>query len=286
MNSKFRLMLTLAFVAFLSFCTKAQSQKIGKVTNAVLSEISGITESSYNDGYFWVHNDSGDESQIYLIDSMAKLQLTVKLDGINLVDCEDIAKITVDKVSYLLLADIGNNRRNREVLTIYMIPEPRIDFKSAIVHIDSDKVKKIEFKYSDKKRDAESIFVDDQNKDIYIVSKRDFQSTVFSFPLSAVEKSTVLSLQPQLLLPFTFATSADMSKDGRFIVIKNLTNIYLWERPLDEPILETLARTYQQIPYEIEPQGEAICFANKGHYFYTISERPLGLDSYLYKYIY
>lgn len=274
------------FFVFIPFSVDAQAKKLGKVTDPVLSEISGITTSANQRGYFWVHNDSGDKSQIYLIDSTARLQVTVKLGCVKLIDCEDISRVTYRDSSYLLLADMGNNVKNREELSLYLFPELQIDFKSKEITIPANRIKTIRFKYADKRRDAEAIFVDQQNQEVYIVSKRDFKSTVFSFPLADFGKKEVISLQPKMTLPFTFATSADMSLDGKHIIIKNLTEIFFWERNLNDSVLETLAKPYKNIPYIVEPQGEAICFDPTASYFYTISERPLSLDSYLYKYNY
>lgn len=285
MTIKFNTMLFLLLL-ITPLAIHGQPKKMAKVRGAILSEISGITPYSFEKGFFWVHNDSGDKANIYLIDSLASLQVTVRLEGINAVDCEDIARVIIDGKSYLLLADIGNNSNNREVLHIYMLPEPKVDFKSKEVNIEADRIKTIAIKYADKRRDAEAIFVDQQQQEVYIVSKRDFKSTVFSFPIASIDNNELIILEPKLTLPFNFVTSADMSLDGRNIVIKNLTNVYMWERDLLEPILKTLAKPYRQIPYEIEPQGEAICFDVNRRYFYTISERPLGLDSYLYQYIY
>jgi len=283
---KIKFYLPLVLCVFIHVTSFAQGRKMGKVSNAVLSEISGITANSKHDGYFWVHNDSGDKAQIYLIDSLAKLQVTVKLDGIAVVDCEDIATVLIDGVPHILLADIGNNIKNREILSLYLFPEPIIDFQSDEIHVAADKIKKIDIKYKDQRRDAEAIFVDQQNQEVYIISKRDFKATVFSFPLSAIGKQEVIILEPQLKLPFTFVTSADMSLNGKYILIKNLTNVYLWERSLGESVLQTLSKPFKQMPYAVEPQGEAICFDKKAPFYYTISERPLGLDSYLYQYNY
>jgi len=281
-----RLYFTVVVYLFLQTTTFAQGRKMGKITHAVLSEISGITSNSQHDGYFWVHNDSGDKAQIYLIDSLAKLQVTVKLDSVNVVDCEDISRLSIDGVPYLLLADLGNNVKNREILSLYLFPEPAVDFKTKEIHVAAEKIKKIDIKYKDKRRDAEAIFVDQQNQEVYIVSKRDFQATVFSFPLAQVGKQDVLVLEPKLALPFTFVTSADMSQDGKYILIKNLTNVYFWEREKGASVLQTLSRPFKQMPYTVEPQGEAICFDRKAPFYYTISERPLGLDAYLYRYNY
>lgn len=273
----------LLIVVVFTFDLSAQSTKLGKISSPLLSEISGITPSSIFNNSFWVHNDSGDKSRIYLIDSLANLKSVIKLEGISTVDCEDISTVTIDGVNYILLADIGNNRSDREILNIYMFPEPK-DVKTTL--IKKDQIRKISFKYADKRRDAEAIFVDQENLELYIISKRDFNSTVFSFSLKDIAHSEILSLSPKLSLPFTFVTAADMSQNGSYIIIKNLTHVFLWHRDKNESVLTALSKPYKEVSYQIEPQGEAICFGFKDDtHFYTISERPLGLDSFLYRYI-
>lgn len=283
---KWKGLLSFVCIYFAVATVVAQPQKLGKLKSSLLTEVSGITASHQQSGYFWVHNDSGDKSQIYLIDSLANLKVTAKLNGIQAVDCEDIARVVMHDTSFLLLADIGNNLKNRTDLRIYMFPEPKVDFSSQVIHIPNKDIRTISIRYIDKNRDAEAIFVDQQNLDVYIVSKRDFYSTVFSFSLQDIVSQSEIVLSPKMELPFTFTTGADMSVDGRTIVIKNLTHIYLWKRLANESVLKALSKPYQTIPYRMEPQGEAICFDSKNRFFYTISERPFGLESYLYKYNY
>ena len=284
---KYRIITCLLITLFITiFCLNnyAQSiQKVGKVSESHLSELSGIIPCSFEKGYFWVHNDSGDDSNIYLIDSLASFKLKVHIKGVDFIDVEDIGRFNHNGRNYLLIADIGNNLRNREVLSLYIIQEPKIDLNSSCDHFTSEVVQTISIKYKDKPRDAEAIFVDPVNNDVYLISKRDIQSKVFKFLLK-FDNNTIQELTPILTLPFTFATSADISLDGKYILIKNLTNIYFWERNPKKSIIETLNKVPTILPYCIEPQGEAICFDLNAKYFYTISERPLGLDAYLYKY--
>ncbi|TCV19923.1 hypothetical protein EDC17_100322 [Sphingobacterium alimentarium] len=262
----------------------AQSpQKLGKVKSALITEISGITPYGYGEGYFWVHNDSGDGPFVYLIDSTANLKVKVEVEGVKFTDVEDIARFQVDDKKYLVLADIGNNLRNREILSLYVIEEPQVTISKSLNTIRVPLLKEIKVRYSDKRRDAEAIFVDPTDHQLYITSKRDFESTVFSLPLD-LNGSTAHTLRPLLTLPFTFTTSADISGDRKYIVAKNLTTIYMWERQNGQSVIETMSQTPQIIPYIIEPQGEAICFDLYNRFLYTISERPFGLDSYLYKY--
>lgn len=263
----------------------ANRVSLGKVSDSRITEISGIIPYSYQSGYFWVHNDSGDASNIYLIDSLTNVNLVVHLEGVNLIDLEDIAYVHYQGENHLLLADFGDNLRKREVLKLYLIKEPQWRAGTNRLEIPKEDITTISFRYADKKRDAEALFVDPLDNQVYIISKRDFKSQVFSFPLFS-ETGEVQVLEPLMELPFTFTTAADINRDGTEIVIKNVSNIYYWQRDPKETILTTLQKEFKKLPYTIEPQGEAIAFDRENRYFYTISERPLGLDSYLYKYSY
>lgn len=272
------------FFCGISFTLSAQQPvKLGKVTHSVISEISGIIPYSYAKGYFWVNNDSGDGPYIYLIDSLAKLRVKVEIEGVNAIDVEDIARFRMNNENYLLIADMGNNLRDREVLSLYVVKEPKVAIGAEIKTVKIQLEKEVKFKYADKRRDAEALFVDPIDNKVYILSKRDFESTIFSFPLQLNDNS-VQVLQPQHSLTFTFTTAADISPDGKYIVAKNLSQVYFWERNAGETILQTLKKTPKNIPYVVEPQGEAICFDLDNRFLYTISERPFGLDSYLYRY--
>ena len=101
--------------------------KLGKATDAQLSEISGIVPYAYRENYFWVHNDSGDKTAIYLIDEQANLKVTVEISGARFIDIEEIARFYIGNKSYLAIADMGNNLRNRDVLSLYIIEEPHIN---------------------------------------------------------------------------------------------------------------------------------------------------------------
>src|SRR5690606_16754558 len=145
--------------------------------------------------------------------------------------------------------------RNREILSLYVIEEPQVTIYKSLNKIRVPLLKEIKVRYSDKRRDAEAIFVDPTDHQLYITSKRDFESTVFSLPLD-LNGSTAHTLRPLLTLPFTFTTSADISGDRKYIVAKNLTTIYMWERQNGQSVIETMSQTPQIIPYIIEHKGK------------------------------
>lgn len=279
--------LTVWLLVFSVSITVAQEPVIiGKLRSSALTEVSGITASVYNSKVFFVHNDSGDRSAIYAIDNEARLVATVELEGVTLVDVEDIATLRIDETPYLLLADIGNNLRDRDTLSLFLFKEPVLEQGRDNYRVPADQIQEIRFRYKDKRRDAEALFVDPVDNMIYIISKRDFKSTVFGLSFSSLQKEIVHELEPQMQLPLTFVTAADIRQDGGFILIKNLTSVFLWERKKGQDLISALKGAFKKIPYKIEPQGEAICFDRNDRFFYTISERPFGLDAYLYKYDY
>lgn len=255
----------------------------GKVSSPALGEISGIVSSINNPGMFWVHNDSGDEANIYLIDSLANLKITYRLEGINAVDIEDIAWVEVEGKSYIVLADIGDNLATRANISLYIFPEPLYKSNQVNDTIPKNEINIKTLTYPGKARDAEAIFVDPMDKQFYLISKREFRSILYTAAIFETNK-THFVLKPLISFPFTFITAADISPRRDALIMKNLTSIYYWPLRNNMSISKALSEPYLPVPYEPEPQGEAITFDRSSDGFFTISERPFGLDSYLYYY--
>lgn len=259
-------------------------ETLGKINDSRLNELSGLQPSHSYSNMFWCHNDSGDTSQIFLIDDKAKLQGVYLLQGIQTKDTEDITSFRRGGKSYLILADIGDNRAVRNEIVLYIFQEPEW-FKGKLEYVIPKKaIQTFRIKYVDRPRDAEALFVDPQDGRCYIIAKRDFHVGIYPVDIAEAASGQTQVIRSVSTLPLTFVTSADISRNGDAILIKNLTNIFLWQRQNNESIVEVLSKPFNSLPYEVEPQGEAICFGSENSYFYTISERPLGLDSYLYRY--
>jgi len=256
----------------------------GKLIAPELTEVSGIVSSSVNQNCFWTHNDSGDLAQVYLIDSTAKLLKTYSLESVDVFDVEDIARIKINDKFFLILADIGDNRGVRKSIQLIIFEEPIYQNDKGLSVIPKENIEVKKLIYQGKPKDAEAIFVDPVDHMFYLISKREFQSTLYVADIFSQIKDNY-QLKPLLKFPFTFITAADISDRGDAILMKSLTKIYYWRRNPANSILEELAKPYKIINYQVEPQGEAICFPNQSaKSFFTISERPLGLDSYLYYY--
>jgi len=252
---------------------------LGELTDPQLKEVSGITPA-YQEGNLWVHNDSGDGATIYLIDRQAKLLKKFSLEGVSVVDCEDIDRVKIGDTYFLVLADIGNNAGKRTWTCLYVFPEPQADDPGLI---PKKSIRAIFLKFPGQQRlDAESIMIDPIDKMLYVISKREFRSTVYGAEVFTNVKQQYFTLNRIAELPFTFATASAIDQTGTQLLVKNITHIFYWQRNRSESWKQVLQRKPAILPYQVEPQGEAIAFDSNGTGFYTISERPFGLKSYLY----
>jgi hypothetical protein len=176
-------------------------------------------------------------------------------------------------VSYLYVGDVGNNEANPNTTehVIYRIPEP-LSLESTLPR---ERTEPIRYTYPDGPRDAETLLLDPLTKDLYIVSKELAGAVLYRLPFPQPTDGTLIQAQRIGDVPgVVLATGGDISADGREIMVKTYTAVYYWQRKAGERIEEVLLRTaLKMLPYELEPQGEAICFDKDGSGYFTLSER-------------
>jgi hypothetical protein len=73
-------------------------------------------------------------------------------------------------------------------------------------------------------------------------------------------------------LPFSRIVAADISIDGSELLLKDYDRIYYWSRKEGQSIPELMNTSPVELPYDREPQGEAIAWQRDGEGFYTLSE--------------
>jgi hypothetical protein len=233
-----------------------------------LNEASGLVASYQNEKCFWALNDSGNPAEIFLIDGHAKTKAVCKLTGIKNRDWEDIAIGSGPRrgKNYLYVAEIGDNNAVHDFKYLYRFEEPSLKngAEQAITNVE-----KLVVKMPDGKRDTETLMIDPSTNDLYIVSKREEKVRVYmqKFPYPDTLKPMKV-----LELPFNWVTAGSISRDGSEVLIKTYTSIYYWKRTQEKSLVELLAKTPLEIPYGVEPQGEAICFASDDTGFFTLSE--------------
>ena len=246
---------------------------LAQLKDARIDEASGIAESLRYPDHFWVHNDSGDEARLFLINRQGQTVVNLILQGITHRDWEDIATGpgVEQGESYIYVGEIGDNGAQHTYKNIYRLKEPVLANLNEGQNVLSGAVETITFSYLDGNRDAETLMVDSQTKDIYIVSKREERVQVYllEYPQTLTDTLVLPVVQT---LPYTRVTAGDISADGSEIVLKTLTSVYYWKRNNTETIPEALGRQAERLPYFIEPQGEAIAWLKDGSGYITVSE--------------
>lgn len=258
----------------------------------ILDEISGMAASIKNPGCFWVHNDSGDEARLFLINTEGLIVSIVNIDtDYDYTDNRDWEDIAVGPgpivgESYIYIGEIGDLDRKYETKYIFRLIEPQVNTSilNGRLNIGKEAISTITFDYHDGSRDAEILMIDPVTKDLFIVTKREERVQIYelSYPQNFNEK--VFLTKSSVTLPFRLANGGDISADGKEILIKNLTNVYYWKREEGESVQDALARPAEVLPYTKEPQGEAIAWLRNGTAYLTVSEKRDGIIPVLYKY--
>ena len=262
----------------------------GALESAALNEVSGLAASIKNKGALWVHNDSGGEPKVYLIDTLGKTLGSYLLAGAKNRDWEDIAVGPGPKEgeTYVYVGEIGDNDAKYPVKRVYRFVEPTHTEVNAVDTIQQ--VDQIQFVYPDGRRDAETLLLDPLTKDLYIISKRDQFSHIYqmAYPQDTSQTNTLemvghLSQEVQSIL--NQPTGGDIASDGREVLIKSYVQVYYWQRENAQTSIAQLLQTAPEIlVYSPDPQGEAIGFAVNGSGYYTLIEQRGGTKPFLYLY--
>lgn len=250
------------------------------VSSPQLVEASGIADSKTNPGCLWVEQDSGNPPDIFLMKHNGTVIKTVHLANIVNRDWEDMAVSTGPKAntSYVYLAETGDNMQVHSDYAIYRFEEPAAAVDT-VQQVDT-----IAFFYPDGSHNTEAMLIDPATKDIYLITKNDSKSMIFKLTYPYGTGTTANKAELVGTLTFNFATSAAMSPNGADIVVKTYGYIYYYPRNSGETILQALKKSPLKLPYQVEPQGEAIVFANDNSGYYTISEKALASSVNLYFY--
>jgi len=262
-----------------------EQQDMGLIEYYFIREASGIVASRKNENVLWTHNDSGDIHRIYAIDTQGRHLGIYKIEGARNIDWEDMAvgPGPVDGQQYIYIGDIGDNSKSRNLKSIYRVPEPIVHASQSPIDTTITGAEKITFQYPDGNHNAETLMIDPLTKDIYVVSKSTSTRVYMApFPQSTTENITLVHVAtiPQMIL----VVGGDISVKGSEILIKIPNKLYYWYRNPEQSLSQVFENEPITVPYKVEPQGEAVCWASDGMGYYTISEEFGNKPAHLYYY--
>ena len=183
-----------------------------------VTESSGLANSLRREGYFWTHNDSGDGASLYAYDKAGRRTAKVQLKGVSANDWEDCCTFSSDGKARLLIADCGDNARQRTKIHLFLFDEPD--------PLESDTVKevtRITVRYPDGARDCEAVAVDSERNQIVLLTKSFLpQSDVYVVPLPSSTKKEIdikvtATRIATLILPLVTAADFDASSGDLWV---------------------------------------------------------------------
>lgn len=252
--------------------TKFKSAKLGTINNDRINECSGIAISRTVKDALWLHNDSGDAPRLYLVGLNGKTRSTAEIKGAKAIDWEDICSFSLDDSNWLLIADAGDNPKNRGIrrarAKLYLVEEPnKIKRK---LKLKTERV--IEFEYEDGPHDCEGIAVDTASKTILLITKSLLPGGchLYSLPLKPNKKTAIAKKVADVPVPVV--TGLDLSSDGRKLAIITPRLGFIVNRDTGETWSHAVARRPEAFQTPTAPQIEAICFGSDGEKLHIISE--------------
>ena len=270
---------------------------VGDIENKAIGEASGLAASNLRSDVLWVINDSGDKPFIYAMGVNGSDLGFVRVEGAVNIDWEDLAAFTYNDTPYILIADVGDNLERREIVTLYIVKEPRIQparyGKARSVKLEW----KIDFRYENAPRDCEAVSVDTKNRRIFLITKRTVPPMVYQLPLfpsrgpsiSTAEKVAELAGITKMntsgirfntmLNSFKYApTAMDIAPDGLAAAILTYHSVYLFSLTPGEDWVRILSGKAVKVPIPRLYQAEALCFGMKwNHLFFTSEKLPAPL---------
>ncbi len=240
------------------------------VKAGIIDEASGIADSRANSGFLWVEQDSGNPPEISLLAYNGTVSKKIYIKGIVNRDWEDIALAKGPDADgyYIYLAEIGDNSLQYASYYIYRFREPAASADTVFTY------DKIAFKYPEGANNAEAIIVDNNSKNIFIITKSETKSNIYKLPYPQNTTGGITEATLVGQLPFAVVVGAGISPDGTEIIIKTYTALNYWKRSAAETIEQVLKSPPTSLTYQLENQGESVCFKNDSSGFYTLSEKP------------
>ena len=233
---------------------------VGRIQAPELTELSGIAASIDGRGRYWAHNDSGGEPVLFCLKRTGASCGMTTIEGAEVVDWEDISAATGPDGSKLYIADIGDNERVRESVTIYRVDEPQAGTDTATADASV-------LTYPGPAHDAEAVVVEPSSGDVYIITKeytrraRVFVARAPLGPTATLEPVATLDLAG----PLAVVTGADVSSTGDRVILSTYATGFEFSLPEGATFDEIWEQPPARITLGSHTQNEAVAYTHSGN---------------------
>ena len=260
----------LILLLILSFsCKTGRLEVIIDIPND-LKEVSALERSS-GSNLIWVIEDSGNKNQIYGLNDHGVIVKTIQIKNAKNKDWEDL---TSDDIGNLYIGDFGDNKKKRKTYTIYKINGiQKLTDSANATRIDFRLPRKI------KPKDFEAFFL--WKDHFYIFSKAEKHTKLFKVPNSVGSHMATLVTEHEFDGRNNKITSADISEDGKLVVLLNHDKIWLLR---DFKGDNFFTGSKEPIEFNHNSQKEGIYFEEKNRFLIS-EERTSDLGSNIYQLI-
>ncbi len=251
-----------------ALCGELRLADVGRVQDDGLVELSGLVQSRRERGLLWAIQDSGAAAEFVALRTSGDTVGRWTVSGAQNVDWEDLATGPgPGGIPWLYAADLGDNAKQRDGITIYRVPEPTSPQGGGT----TAPAQALRLTYPDGAHDAESFIVDPLRGTLLVVTKG-VPGEIYAASRPASWSGTV-KLRRIAGSAIVYATGADVSADGSTVALRGYFNVALWQRRGREPLTATLRRKACVSPTGLdEGQGEAIALSRNGRAAWTVSE--------------
>jgi hypothetical protein len=248
-----------------------------------IAESSGVAASSTRDGLYFTHNDSGDTSRFFAVDTSGCALVIFDLADQSFVafDWEDLARGPgKGGQPSLWFGDIGDNLAVRRNVTVYRALEPKVrrSVDPATAECPSPKARTIkatafDLTYEDGPHDAETVLVHPQTGQLFVVTKvGEGDAGVYAAPARLRSGRTNVLRRVASIPGRTNVTGGDIDPGGGRLVLRDYQDAFEYGIP-DGDVAAAFAGEPRRIDLPAMPQGEAITYERDGSALVLTSEQ-------------
>lgn len=271
-------------------------RQTGLLAPSDLVEASGVVASRREAGLLWMINDGGHPPALYALQTDGKEAGRVMVRGALNTDWEDLAGFERNGRSFILIADVGDNRAVRSSSRIYVVEEPSRNGAGRLpAYVEVAWT--VDFRYAEGPRDCEGVAVDPRAGQMLLVTKRTQPPQIYTLPLQPPEDGSVQTarrvgemplippptaqdriVHPRMGAVFSQPTALDIRSDNRLAVVLTYKNAYLFSRTPGATWAACLEGKPATVALPALKQKEAVCFGRNGRTIYiTTEQRPAPL---------